>query len=116
MPTCEQLDLVTRTRTAEDYSEFVGWKRLPGAGEIMRMYYAHGGYFYRRFLEKGQSVSVRLIEEMVRDDIRQGRAKGVELAGYKLNSHLTKPILLHMLTEHPEWKPMFELREPKNGN
>jgi hypothetical protein len=111
MTTTAQLPLLPATRTASDYAEFVAWKELPGAGEIMAMYYRHAGYFYRRYCESGVTVSVRLIEETIRDAIRQGRARGVDLDGYALNSHLTKPILLHMLDEHPEWQPMFKLRE-----
>ena|SRR5579859_608806 len=107
----QQLNLIGPV--AEDYPEFVAWKALAGAGEIMRMYYAYFGFYWKRFQEKRVKVSVRLIEEKVRDEIREGRARGVKLDGYSLNSHLTKPILLHMLANHPEWRQAVEIREQR---
>jgi hypothetical protein len=95
--------------------EFLEWKELPGAGLVMEAYYRYAAFYFRRHNEEGISASARLIEERVRDDIRVGKRKGVDLDGYKLNSHLTKPILMHMLTEHPEWRTMFEIRDKQKS-
>lgn len=104
-------------------AEFLAWKQKPGAGLIMQAYYKYAAWDHRRFLLEGVRSSARFIEERVRDDIRLGKRRGVDLGGYSLNSHLTKPILMHMLTEHPEWRQIFEVRDKeisatpdRNGN
>lgn len=52
-----------------------------------------------------------MIEELTRDEIRRNELRGITWQGYTLNSHFTAHIVRHMLAEHPEWRPMFELRE-----
>jgi hypothetical protein len=89
---------------------FAAWKLTPGAGLILREFYRLAARYYRRYQIFGLGVSQRLIEEKVRDAIRLGEVRGVKENGYALNSHFTKPILEHMLHEHPEWAPMFEVR------
>ena len=91
-------------------AEFLEWKVKPGAGLVIQAYYKYAAWDYRRFNLEGVPSSARFIEERVRDDIRVGKRRGVDLDGYTLNSHLTKPILMHMLTEHPEWRRMFQVR------
>lgn len=108
----EQLELVTAWCPP---AEFLIWKELPGAGLVMEAYYRYAAWDFRRFRLEGVKSSVRFIEERVRDDIRCGKKRGIELAGYKLNSHLTKPILMHMLTERPEWLEIFEVRDKKKS-
>lgn len=107
----EQLGLFGGHLTIQQ--RFAVWKQLPGAGRIMERAYRMTAGFFKRFQRRKIGVSQRLIEELLRDSMRIGRLKGVNEAGYELNSHFTKPILLHMLQEHPEWRPMFELREKK---
>lgn len=118
--TSEQLELPTRAQVmlVKDWCaplEFLVWKELPGAGLVMEAYYKYGAWDYRRYRLEGVRSSARFIEERVRDDIRVGKKKGVALDGYTLNSHLTKPILMHMLTEHPEWREMFEIRSKEKS-
>lgn len=96
--------------------EFMDWKQLPGAGLVMEAYYRYGAWDFRRYRLEGVKSSARFIEERVRDDIRCGKKRGIELDGYALNSHLTKPILMHMLTEHPEWAVMFERRDKQHSD
>ena len=103
-----QLELITQWIAP---AEFLAWKELPGAGLVMQAYYSYAAWDWRRFCNDGVPSSARFIEERVRDDIRVGKRRGVDLAGYSLNSHLTKPILMHMLGEHPEWRRMFEVRK-----
>ena len=90
---------------------FEAWKQRPGARKIMEKAYALAACFYRRFQARGIGVSQRYIEEQLRDWIRLGKLRGENESGYELNSHFTKPMLLHMLHERPEWSPMFELRD-----
>lgn len=106
--TLEQPNLITEYCAP---AEFLAWKDKPGAGLVMQAYYKYAAWDWRRFCLEGVPSSARFIEERVRDDIRVGKHKGVELDGYTLNSHLTKPILMHMLAEHPEWAAMFEVRK-----
>jgi hypothetical protein len=96
------------------FSEFCVWRENPttreATGRIMEKFYRICARAYARHLKWGVGFSIRLAEEQVRDEIRMGLARGVRLKGYALNSHLTKPLLVHILTEHPEWRPMFEVR------
>lgn len=78
---------------------------------MMAAFYRKAANFFRRFTTSKIGVSQRLIEELTRDEIRRNELKGVTWEGYALNSHFTAHIVRHMLAEHPEWKPMFELRE-----
>lgn len=92
------------------WQDFLQWKLLPGAGLIMQAFYKYFHWDFRRYRLEGVRTSIRFIEERVRDDIRLGKHKGIKLDGYSLNSHLTKPILVHMLGEHPEWREAVEIR------
>lgn len=94
---------------------FLDWKELPGAGLVMEAYYRYGAWDFRRYRLEGVRSSARFIEERVRDDIRCGKKRGIELDGYALNSHVTKPILMHMLMEHPEWAVMFVRRDKEHS-
>lgn len=118
---CEQLELAPRESamtlldvSENSFNEFLVWREnletRPATGKIMEAFYRKCGIAYRRHLKWRVGFSIRLAEEEVRDEIRVGKARGVSLKGYALNSHLTKPILVHILTERPEWKPMFEIR------
>ena len=101
-------DTAAATKTAQ---EFLAWKQLEGAGKVISLFYKKAAGFYRRYRTLGVGVSQRLIEELTRDEIRRHEARGVSWSGYTLNSHFTAHIVRHMLAEHPEWQPMFELRE-----
>jgi hypothetical protein len=91
--------------------QFETWKQQPGAGKVISLFYRKAAGFYHRYQARGVGVSQRLIEELTRDEIRRNEQRGVSWDGYTLNSHFTAHIVRHMLNEHPEWKPMFELRE-----
>ena len=99
---------VQATAIAQAFQE---WKALEGAGHVIALFYRKAAGFYGRFKARGIGVSQRLLEELVRDDIRRNAARGVDWEGYTLNSHFTAHIVRHMLAEHPEWRQMFELRE-----
>lgn len=98
-------------QTTHIAQEFMAWKQLEGAGKVMWLFYRKAARFFRRFQRTGVGVSQRLIEELVRDDIRRRAARGVQWEGYTLNSHFTAHIVRHMAQRRPEWSAMFELRE-----
>jgi hypothetical protein len=63
-------------------------------------------------------VSVRLIWEMLRDNITfiraRMKAKGImleKLDGFALNDHFHAHVARHIMGHRPEWQGMFELRE-----
>lgn len=109
---CEQLGLLRDDKTIAQ--RFAEWRQLPGAGLVMREYYRRAARGWRMFQKFRVGFSQRYIEEQVRHAIKLGELRGVAENGYALNSHFTKPILEHMLAEHPEWRPMFELREKQS--
>jgi len=92
---------------------FERWKQLPGARLVMMMYYRLALFYYRRFEERGVGVSIRLIEEKVRDEIRLGRLRGVKEQGYALNSHFSRCIERHMTSRRPKLKKIFHERGPE---
>jgi len=104
----EQFGLFRSEKTIEQ--RFLEWQRTPGAGKVVAEFYRRAARYYRRFQAHGIGVSQRLLEEQVRDYIKQGELRGVAEAGFTLNSHLTAPLARQMVAEHPEWRPMFELR------
>lgn len=97
---------------------FAKWKATPGGAQVMcRAYRITAGY-YERFKVSGRGVSQRLIWETLRDRIdgirRELRVRKITLVrerGFYLNDHFTAHLVRHMIAEHPEWEPMFELRE-----
>lgn len=89
---------------------FAEWKALPGAGLVLRMFYREAAFYFRRFTESGVRCSVALIEEKVRDSIRLESLRAVPERGFALNCHFCSRIVRRMIEEHPEWRPMFELR------
>ena len=90
--------------------QFEAWKQTPGAGHVLAAFYRKAAGFFSRFKCSGVGCSQRLIEELTRDEIRRNELRGITWQGYSLNSHFTAHIVRHMLREHPEWHPMFELR------
>ena len=105
--TATQTDLFAPTIA----QQFEAWKQQPGAGHVIAAFYRKTANFFRRFNATRVGVSQRLIEELTRDEIRRNALRGITWQGYTLNSHFTAHIVRHMINEHPEWKPMFELRE-----
>ena len=108
MNTPDLFDTAGATRIGQEFQE---WKQLEGAGHVIALFYRKAAGFYQRWKARGVGVSQRLIEELTRDEIRRNERRGVSWDGYTLNSHFTAHIVRHMLAEHPEWRPMFELRE-----
>lgn len=92
---------------------FDEWKMMPGAGKVLAKAYALAACFYRRYKSRGIGVSQRYIEEQLRDWIKLRVLISAPENGFAFNSHLTRPMVLHMIAHHPEWRGMFELREPK---
>lgn len=91
---------------------YAQWRELPGARKVLQKAHAIGAVFFARFQRKGIGVSQRYIEEMLRDWIRCGLLRGEAADGFAYNSHFTRPMVLELIDRHPDWKPMFQLREP----
>jgi len=102
--------------------EFALWKEQPGARQVLRRCYAVCAPYARRYRQSGIGVSVKLIWELVRDHIKQGRVRmrrrGMELgawSGYTLNNNFTASLARHILEHRPEWSGLFDLREQWAG-
>lgn len=97
---------------------FAVWKDTAGGGQILRRMYEITSGYYADFQRYGTKVSQRLIWERIRHRLnliearlaRSGRKLEKE-RGFCLNDHFTAHAVRHMLENHPEWRPMFELRE-----
>lgn len=92
---------------------FLRWKATRSGGRCMAQMYRIASGYFKRFQRRGIGVSQRLIEELTRDAIRCRELRGQAENGFSLNSHFTAQIVRHMIEEHPEWRPMFELRKVK---
>jgi len=97
---------------------FEAWKDTPGGGQIMARLYRITAPYYGRFLRTGHGVSQRLLWETLRDRIegirKELKRRGIKLEaerGFLLNDHMLPYAVRHMIANHPEWSPMFELRE-----
>lgn len=107
------------TSTAE--TAFAIWKQQPGARQVLRHCYRRAAYYYRSDYRRHRlPVSVKLIWEEVRQQIKRGRlrmaARGMELKkwqGYRLNNNFTADLARHILENRPQWTGLFELRERK---
>ena len=122
METAEQLELSPQSAamgllevSENSFQEFLTWRENPetaeATGKIMEKFYRICGRAFLDFCKFGVKFSIRFAEEQVRHELRMGKARGVALKGYAINSHLTKPILVHILTQRPEFRPMFEVRD-----
>ena len=97
---------------------FECWKATPGGGQVMARLYRITACYYGRYRRTGRGVSQRYLWETLRDRIygirNELRRRGIKLdmeRGFILNDHFTAHAVRHMISEHPEWAPMFELRE-----
>lgn len=100
--------------------QFECWKTLDGANYVLRRVMKWAGYYVRDWQRHKAKVSCSLIWEQVRREIKLGRLRaknrGIKLAkwrGYALNNNFHGPLARWILSERPEWKGMFELREIK---
>jgi hypothetical protein len=109
-----QADLFDPTIT----QQFEAWKATPGGAQVLRIAYAIAARYGRRFQQRGRRVSMRLIWEMLRDNIvfirTRMKSKGImldKLDGFALNDHFHAHVARHIMAHRPEWQGMFELRE-----
>lgn len=99
---------------------FEVWKGTPGGGQVLCRLYRITAAYHGRWKRTGRGVSQRYLWETLRDRIdgirRELRRRQIELEperGFLLNDHFTAHAVRHMIAEHPEWAPMFELRALK---
>jgi hypothetical protein len=99
-------------------NQFAAWKSTPGGRRIMQMAYALAARYAARYERKERRVSMKLIWELLRDNVASvARSRG-EMAlpkvdGFTLNNNFTALIAREMLTNKPKWAGLFELRERK---
>ncbi|HRV30718.1 MAG TPA: hypothetical protein P5169_03335 [Kiritimatiellia bacterium] len=98
--------------------KFEAWKQTRGARHVLRIAYIVAAPYARRFLETGRRVSMKLIWELMRDEMdRIGRnlaKRGIRVRkfeGFALNNIFTAHVARHLVAHRPEWNGMFELRE-----
>lgn len=99
------------------------WKEKPGARHVLKHCYRWAAFYSKDYLRYGCKVSVKLIWEQVRRQIKLGRlrlkTRGAKLSkwgGYTLNNDLTPALARHIMAHRPEWAGMFELRERKEAD
>jgi hypothetical protein len=98
--------------------DFLRWKELAGAKQILREVYRRAAPYGARYLRTGQRVSFSLIWELCRDHIsvvharcRQRGIKMTKWRGYSLNNNFHGLIPRHIIEHRPEWGGLFELRD-----
>lgn len=97
--------------------QFEVWKATPGGRRVLQMAYAIAARYARRHARTGRRVSVRLIWEMLRDNVgfvRRSLRQRQALAaweGFVLNDHFHAYVARHMVARRPEWRGLFEMRE-----
>jgi hypothetical protein len=119
MSDCVQLGLQWQGQPAPTIDQqFLQWKELAGAKQILREVYRRAAPYAARYLRTGQRVSFSLIWELCRDHISvvhaRCRQRGIKLSqwrGYSLNNNFHGLIPRHIIEHRPEWKGLFELRE-----
>lgn len=98
--------------------KFDAWKETAGARHVLRIAYVIAARYARRYQATGRQVSMKLIWELMRDEVDQIRARfkarGIALdrfEGFALNNIFTSRVARHIVAHRPEWDGMFELRE-----
>lgn len=109
-----QLDIFDPTTE----QKFEAWKMTRGGRHVLRIAYILSAPYARRYQQTGRQVSMKLIWELMRDELdrirRQFAARGIKLekcAGFALNNIFTAHVARHILAHRREWAGMFELRE-----
>ena len=98
--------------------QFEAWKATAGGKQVLRIAYAITARYARRFQARGRRVSMKLVWELLRDNIAfiraRMRAKGImleKLDGFALNNNFHALVARHILEHRKEWAGLFELRE-----
>jgi hypothetical protein len=109
-----QQDLFGQT-TAQ---KFDAWKASRGGRHVLRIAYILTAPYARRFLRTGRQVSIKLIWELMRDELDrikiQFAARGVSLKkfdGFALNNIFTAHVARHIMSRRPDWDGLFATRE-----
>jgi len=99
---------------------FDDWADTPGGRQVLRIAYATTAKYAARYLRTGRRVSMKLIFEIMRDNIAfikaRTRAKGLvfhKVDGFALNNNLHAYIARHIINHKPTWVGLFEMREIK---
>ena len=104
--------------TPELENKFNIWADSPGGRQVLRIAYAITAKYATRFLRTGRRVSMKLIYEIMRDNIAfikaRTRANGLvfhKVDGFALNNNFHAYMARHILTHKPKWAGLFETRE-----
>ena len=99
---------------------FDDWADTPGGRQVLRIAYARTAQFGSRFKRNGRRVSIKLIWELMRDDIAfikaRTRAKGLtfhKVNGFALNNNFHAYLARHIVQHRTDWEGLFEMRETK---
>lgn len=100
--------------------KFHHWRQTPGGKRVLQIAYAIAAGYARRFKRTGRIVSMKLIWEILRDNIhaicaRRRYLKLEPVDGFVLNNNFTSLISRHMVRHKPEWDGLFEFRERHNA-
>ncbi len=101
-------------------SLFDDWADSPGGRQVLRIAYARTSCFADRFKRTGRRVSIKLVWELMRDDIAfikaRTRAKGLtfhKVNGFALNNNFHAYLARHIVQHRKDWDGLFEMRETK---
>ena len=84
---------------------------------MLQIAYALTARYARRFQQTGRRVSMKLVFELMRDNIifirAKMRSKGImlhKMEGFSLNNNLHAYMARHILDHKPNWNGLFETR------
>lgn len=96
--------------------QFAAWKATAGGRRVLQIAYALAARYARRYERSQRRVSMKLLWEILRDNVRHVRERQT-VAGrepertFALNNNFHALVARHILEHRPEWKGLFELRE-----
>jgi hypothetical protein len=101
--------------------DFAAWRDTPGGRAILERCFRRSAYYAARWRRHKIPVSIKLIWEQVRDELRAARLwqksrqwRGIILDtrnGYALPNDLHPYVARFIVERRPDWKGMFETRE-----
>lgn len=100
---------------------FDEWKEKPGARRVLQIAYAICARYAKRHERTGRRVSMKLIWEILRDNVaavqsRRTHLKLEKVDGFALNNSFTAHVARHIIAHRPEWDGLFEMRALHDGH
>ena|ERR1017187_981492 len=98
--------------------KFEVWRETAGGKRVLQIAYALTARYGNRFKARGRRVSMKLIWELLRDNIvfirARLKAQGAaleKLDGFALNNNFHAFVARHIMAHRQDWNGLFELRE-----